>query len=584
MTGPLFTGPLADPRRYRIEVVGDGPVAVTGGEGLVFEATSTDGRRYALKLLTTVAPDDYGRLVERYEGLAGLDHPHLMRHVEVFLGAAFLPITQAPSPEDFDVIFTVAEWIDGAPISQLIEGSDAPQRLEWLGDVARAARQLHSHEAPGAPDGIVHRDIKPSNVRIDGDGKAVLIDFGIARPNTDDEFTRGAGTFNWQAPEVLTGTDAPGPAADTWAIGALGYWMLTGQPPRLEGRGPARERLRSAARELEVGDAVGLANHLSWPLESSAHDRPQDLGRWASELDAIIKRRRTPYSHRPRVRVAAALAVGLPLLGVAGTTGVDRFSGTPETQVLGNTIERISIEDPLEVPCHGAAVAIPGFGAEPGEQVRYTVADADEAPERAEVVVGTGPNPEEDIPNQRPAVSGTLAAGEVQLIPPLVIERDPVVRSNVSADSNGAFVLEWRCTHVELGEDFVLRYASDSGDQGQVKVVPIDAVTGLIPVVIDEEPDGRIHVDPGPPQFIDVSVEVEGGVLPDSAVLGLDTATVESSDPSVVSVEIVEPAPDNPFGLPRVKFTPIRPGEATVTGRLRDHVLEYDITVNTVET
>ncbi len=77
----------------------------------------------------------------------------------------------------------------------------------WVAQIARGAGFLHDFRSDEAPFGIVHRDIKPSNVRITSEDMAVLIDFGIARPN-DEDLTEGAGTYLWRAPECSADREA----------------------------------------------------------------------------------------------------------------------------------------------------------------------------------------------------------------------------------------------------------------------------------------------------------------------------------------------------------------------------------------
>src|SRR6202034_1377674 len=126
----------------------------------------------------------------------------------------------------------------------------------------------------GAPNGIIHRDIKPSNIRITPEGKAILIDFGIARPFAEDDLTQGVGTHMWRAPEVLGPPGNPGPHSDTWALGALAYWIVTGSPPRLEGAAAAREALIPILRESGLPDAKGLAGLIASTLEIQPEKRP----------------------------------------------------------------------------------------------------------------------------------------------------------------------------------------------------------------------------------------------------------------------------------------------------------------------
>jgi hypothetical protein len=97
-------------------------------------------------------------------------------------------------------------------------------------EIADALAHAHSR-------GVIHRDVKPSNIIVTLDGRAKLIDFGIAvtSENHDDRLTR-TGTFigshGYAAPEQLRGEhDSVGPWTDTYALGATLFEMLTQRTP-----------------------------------------------------------------------------------------------------------------------------------------------------------------------------------------------------------------------------------------------------------------------------------------------------------------------------------------------------------------
>jgi WD40 repeat protein/serine/threonine protein kinase len=287
----LWTGPRQDPRRYRVELKNGTLHAIgDGGEGLVYRATRVSGGapvEVALKMHTTLAMADFEKLQERAQTLRTVDHGNVMHLVDVFVGTALID-TDTPSDDDFSVIYTVAEWIPGAPLGVARSTLGPVRGMRWVSELARAVAYLHSFRSADAPDGIVHRDIKPSNVRITPAGRAVLIDFGVARPHVDDDMTHGAGTYLWQAPEVVGGPGAPGPASDAWGIGALAFWMLDGQPPRLDDAGAGRAHIEAMARNEGFADPVGLGRHVARLLESHPGQRPRDLNRWADDLDVIV--------------------------------------------------------------------------------------------------------------------------------------------------------------------------------------------------------------------------------------------------------------------------------------------------------
>jgi WD40 repeat protein len=287
----LWTGPRQDPRRYRVELKGGTLHAIgDGGEGLVYRATRVTGGtpvEVALKMHTGLTMDDFGRLNERAQTLRAIDHENVMHLVDVFVGTALIDSDES-ADEDFSVIYTVAQWIPGAPLG-VARGTLGPVRgMQWVAELARAVAYLHSFRSVDAPQGMVHRDIKPSNVRVTPDGHAALIDFGIARPHGDDDVTHGAGTYLWQAPEVVGGPGTPGPASDAWGIGAVAFWMLSGQPPRLDDSEAVRTHMESMARKEGFSDPIGLGRHIGRLLEPHPDQRPRDMKRWADDLDVIV--------------------------------------------------------------------------------------------------------------------------------------------------------------------------------------------------------------------------------------------------------------------------------------------------------
>jgi len=101
------------------------------------------------------------------------------------------------------------------------------ERLNLLMQVLGALAYLHRR-------GIVHRDLKPANVMVE-EGRVRVLDFGLSvvRDHTGHDEGAGAttaGTLAYMAPEILL-AEAPGPAADLYAVGMMGYEMLAGEHP-----------------------------------------------------------------------------------------------------------------------------------------------------------------------------------------------------------------------------------------------------------------------------------------------------------------------------------------------------------------
>jgi predicted Ser/Thr protein kinase len=159
----------------------------------------------------------------RIEGrvLADLAHPHLVRvlHYDVFDGRPFL----------------VMEHVAGQNLGQWAAAArPSPQAA------ARLVAAIASALAMAHKRGVVHRDLKPANVLIDEAGQPRVIDFGLAWhrhgwAETDDSDSVIAGTVAYMAPEQARAeTDRVGQRSDIFGIGAILYYLLTGQAPFME--------------------------------------------------------------------------------------------------------------------------------------------------------------------------------------------------------------------------------------------------------------------------------------------------------------------------------------------------------------
>ena len=132
----------------------------------------------------------------------------------------------------------VMEWVDGVSLVALLDALAATGRRLPLDVVAALARDVlagleAAHEArgvDGAPLGIVHRDVSPQNVLVGIDGRARLIDFGVARSSERQQQTiEGAikGKLRYLAPEQLDGHCDR--TTDVFALGVVLWELLTGQ-------------------------------------------------------------------------------------------------------------------------------------------------------------------------------------------------------------------------------------------------------------------------------------------------------------------------------------------------------------------
>jgi beta-lactam-binding protein with PASTA domain/predicted Ser/Thr protein kinase len=199
--------------RYRVlHRVGSGGMAdVVCAEDLQL------GRKVAIKLLHRRFAQDE-EFVERFRreasSAAGLQHPHV---VAVYDRGAW-----------DDTYYIAMEYLEGRTLKKLVQEEAplaAPRAIDLTIQILRAARFAHKR-------GIIHRDLKPHNVIIDGEGRAKVTDFGIAKAGASDMTQTGSimGTAQYLSPEQAQGHAVSAPS-DLYSIGIILYEMLTGRVP-----------------------------------------------------------------------------------------------------------------------------------------------------------------------------------------------------------------------------------------------------------------------------------------------------------------------------------------------------------------
>jgi tetratricopeptide (TPR) repeat protein/predicted Ser/Thr protein kinase len=195
-----------------------------GGMGVVFSAFDPQlDRRVAIKILLhgVRSADDETRLFREARALARLAHPNVVVAHDVGMAG--------------DHVFIAMEFVRGQTLQQW---NAQPRDWRQVVDVIlQAARGLEAAHAAG----VVHGDFKPSNVLVDDDGRARVLDFGLARPDPDsshaarwgldDEVSEEIeGTPAYMAPEQFAEGEV-GPAADQYALCVTMYELLTGESP-----------------------------------------------------------------------------------------------------------------------------------------------------------------------------------------------------------------------------------------------------------------------------------------------------------------------------------------------------------------
>jgi eukaryotic-like serine/threonine-protein kinase len=295
-----------------------------GGMGVVHRARDARlGRDVALKLLPPQAfsdPRARARLLQEARLASALNHPHICTIYEV--------------GEADGEIYIAMEWIEGHSLSQEIPPRGLPVEtvLRYGAQIADALAHAHAR-------GIVHRDLKASNVVITPEGRAKVLDFGIAKrigAHPDDatleqpapltEVGSILGTPGYLAPELLRGEDA-GPQSDIWALGTLLYEMATGQKPFI-GRTPAELAaaiLTQPAAPLPSRLPAGFRALVLRCLEKEPGQRIQQASEIRLALETLLTEiRGSGPTDRRRGRRAAPL-VGAAILAALALSAIAMF-------------------------------------------------------------------------------------------------------------------------------------------------------------------------------------------------------------------------------------------------------------------
>lgn len=200
--------PVSTIGKYQvIELIGEGAM------GTVYRALDPVlNRSVAIKVMSDAIARD-GTLRDRFmreaQAAGSLQHPNV--------------VTIYDFGEFEGHLFIAMEYVDGIDLEEMIEKHvpmTLDQRLGIAIDVLVGLSYAHKR-------GVVHRDIKPANVRVTEDGRAKIMDFGVAHLESAKMTATGVmvGTPNYMAPEQVTGQKVT-PATDIFSVGAVLYELL----------------------------------------------------------------------------------------------------------------------------------------------------------------------------------------------------------------------------------------------------------------------------------------------------------------------------------------------------------------------
>lgn len=248
-----------------------------GATTAVFRAIR-HGESYAVKIQELTGPADPARTVFRREAaiLAAIRHPSLGKVYEV--------------GDDGRISYLVMELIVGKTLADTVEQQGALSEAEVLSiasDVASALDAAHRV-------GLVHRDVSPRNIVLRADGRAVLIDFGLATPTgTRQPDDAVVGTVLYSAPEQTGMVRRPvDRRSDLYSLGAVLYEALTGSPPFVAGDAGEVVHLHATAQppfasHVRAAVSTQLSRVIRKLLAKDPDDRYQDAASLLTDLEAI---------------------------------------------------------------------------------------------------------------------------------------------------------------------------------------------------------------------------------------------------------------------------------------------------------
>jgi hypothetical protein len=268
----------------------------SGGMGEVWKASHRLlARSAAIKLIRTdgTSGSDGRESIKRFErevqAAAGLQSPHT------------IDIYDFGTTED-GTFYYVMELLEGFDLETLVErfGALPPERAIYI--LVQACQSL----AEAHQGGLIHRDVKPANIYVCRYGLewdfVKLLDFGLVKSTSGDgsrerQLTMAgviAGTPGYMAPEMGMGSPDLDWRADIYALGAVGYWLVTGQTVFAKDR-PPMQIIMDHVQKAPPAPSTRAPNPIPQELDEillaclqkDPNNRPQTMQELAESLQRV---------------------------------------------------------------------------------------------------------------------------------------------------------------------------------------------------------------------------------------------------------------------------------------------------------
>ena len=333
-----------------------------GGMGVVYRAhDETLHRTVAIKVVARESgstPADRVRIIEEARAASGLSHPHICTVYETgdIDGQAYIAM----------------EFVEGRPLSESIPLGGLPTDAVIRYGIQIADALAHAHKR-----GVIHRDLKTANVVISADGRAKVLDFGLARriptefeataTRSSDSHAAAAivGTLAYLAPEVLLGQDAD-ERSDIWALGVVLYEATAGELP-FKGRNEydlTAAILREPAAPLPQSVPPMIRAIVQRCLAKEPSQRYQQAVEVRAALEAIQSdpglRATLVREDRSSWRPAIPVAIGIGAIVLVALFILWRQRDTRSTWERAASERRLTLTLPSEDPVFDPAISPDG--------------------------------------------------------------------------------------------------------------------------------------------------------------------------------------------------------------------------------
>ena len=405
---------IPDIGKYRIvELVGEGAM------GVVYRALDTVlHRTVAIKVMNdAIARQEElrQRFLHEAQAAASLQHPNVVSIYD--LG------------EVEGHLFIAMEFVQGVDLEHMIaqpEPISLQTKLDIIIDVLTGLTFAHKR-------GVVHRDIKPANIRIAEDGRAKIMDFGVAHLASSKLTSTGAslGTPGYMAPEQVVGGKTTS-ATDIFAVGGVLYELLTGVKPfdgetlhnlfykimtekpvpvreLKPGLPPALDRIvdKALSKEPErrYATALEMADELSKVRASlSGPARPSSVSLSATYATAFASSKAAARDRMVHIATAGA--------GVLAVATLLALAWPKLTRSRTESVAQQSV---------GASATTPA--SSPSAPVAAANEQVDVAPPKTDAASAPAPSPARVVVPNRPSPSAPAAVQRAPAKPPARAER-----------------------------------------------------------------------------------------------------------------------------------------------------------------